>query len=88
MLTATYTINDWYILGLQLNLLPQTLDKIKLNCQQDVVACHRKMLQAWLNTGSASWLVLSNALMSPLVHKKGLADEIAKNHPCECVYLC
>ena len=81
---ATYTITDWYTLGLELHIPPDVLDKIQIDFQT-VSVRHRNMLKHWLKTGSATWLALSNALMSPLVDQKGLANDIATNHPCECV---
>ena len=86
MLIATHTITDWFYLGIELDIPPNVLNKIKLDCQS-VSERHCNMIQYWLDTGSATWLALYNALMSPLVDKKGLAKEIAKNHPCEYVYM-
>ena len=82
VLRATHTITDWYNLGLELDIPPPTLNKIQVD-YLSVSERHRNMLQYWLNTGSATWLVLANAIMSPLVDKKGLANDIAKNYPCE-----
>ena len=38
------------------------------------------MVSEWLDTGKATWRGLVQALTSPLVNKKGLAVEIAKQH--------
>ena len=38
------------------------------------------MVSEWLDTGVAKWRGLVQALASPLVKKRGLAVEIAKQH--------
>ena len=45
------------------------------------------MILKWLDTGEASWSSLVEALKSPLVNKKGLAEQIIKDHPKKCCML-
>ena len=85
VMKATQTISDWYTLGLTLGILSHVLDKITMD-ESKVLNRQRSMLQHWLDTGHASWMMLVDALMNPLINKDGLAKEIARNHPCE--YIC
>ena len=78
---ATVEVTEWYDLGLELGLLPYQLDVIQKDSRVTTDG-QRLMLQKWLDTGSASWSSLVEALKSPLINKEKIADEIAKAHPC------
>ena len=83
---ATYTINDWSDLGIELGLTNDIIVRIETDYskQRDRL---RNMLSQWIDTGRASWAILVTALHSPLVYKEGLASEITRNHPCKCEVL-
>ena len=63
-----------------LGLKKDALDRIDQNKRGIVEDCRKEMLSQWLDTGEATWHCLVQALMSPLVNKKGLATVLAKQH--------
>ena len=81
MLEEIISVGDWKSLGLKLKLRKYQLDDIDNNNRERVKDCRREMISQWLDTGNASWHALVRALASPLVGKRDLAMEIAKNHP-------
>ena len=85
VMNATDTISDWYTLGLTLGIHSHVLDIITMD-KSTVLSRQCSMLRHWLDTGHASWMMLVDALRNPLISKDGLAEEIARNHPCE--YIC
>ena len=69
VLKATVGVNNWHKLSIALGLptYQQSHDSTEV-------------IQRWLDTGSASWSKLVEALKNPLVAQKGLADSIAAAH--------
>ena len=65
---------------MKLNLQEYQLDGIDKNHRGNIKDCVRTMVSEWLDTGVATWRGLVQALASPLVNKRGLAVEIAKQH--------
>ena len=61
------------------------LEKIEKD-GHNVPDCQRKMSTKWLNTGSANWACLVEALKSPLVNKEEIAEKLAKAHPSKYMY--
>ena len=63
----------WYNLGLQLNLSPGTLNRIRAQFS-DSRDQLREMLKVWLTTSdNTSWKTLTNALKSPTMGETQLA---------------
>ena len=56
------------------------LDRIELDNHGIVEDCQKAMVSEWLHTGVATWRGLVQALTSPLVNRRDLAIEIAKQH--------
>ena len=80
ILKAVVTVNEWHSLGLELGLKKDALDRVEIEKKGNVLHCQKKMVSQWLDTGKATWRSLVEALMSPLVGKEGLANELAKEH--------
>ena len=83
LMKATHTINNWFLLGLELGVSSSVLGRIEQDSSK-VLDRLCNMLLHWIGTGRASWAVLVRALHSPLLNKEGLANEIARNQPCKC----
>ena len=81
VLKAILTVNGWQALGLMLGLKKYALDVIDLHNRGKVEDCRIEMVSQWLDTGEATWRRLVQALESPMVNKRGLAVEIARQHP-------
>ena len=58
----------WYNLGLQLKVSVTDLQRIESEYKNDHGTCLRQMLVRWLETGSATWEALIEALQAPIVH--------------------
>ena len=54
--------NRWYDVGIQLDIPDSVLDEIERDWLQDVHTARRRMFQAWLRTGRASYRALAGAL--------------------------
>ena len=76
---ATFIISDWSTLGVQLGLPRSSVEKLEIE-NTEIVDLQQKILQQWLDTGSASWAKLVKALTSEVVDKAVLATRIAKDH--------
>ena len=76
---ATKAITDWSILALLLELSEADLDNIK-SATHDKQE-QKKIIKKWLDSGTASWAVLVNALNDELVKQGAIANEIAKKYP-------
>ena len=86
VLEATVEVTDWYSVGLTLGLPVHMLDTIRRDgCNE--TDRKRKMILKWLDTGEASWSSLAEALKSPLINKRGIAEQICKDHPGTCKYI-
>ena len=87
VLEAIITVTNWFELGLKLDIPFHELERIKREGydEKDRLC---GMIRYWLNAGQASWFILVEALMSPLVDMKGLAMKIAGNHSGMCVCVC
>ena len=75
-------VTDWYQLGIQLGLEPQTLNFIERNHPHDALRCKTEVLNWWLqNELEISWWKLAKAVEAIGGHKV-LADKLIKNmHP-------
>ena len=71
----------WKFLGLELGLLGPTLDGIS---SSDYEVCKMEMIQKWLNKEDPdchpSWNSLAEALRSPLVQHKPIAEDIERKY--------
>ena len=84
VLIATVEVTDWYSLGLTLGLPDYQLDTIRRD-GYDETDRKRKMIIKWMDTGLASWSSLVEAVKNPLINKKGVAEQITKDHPCKYI---
>ena len=75
-------VTDWYQLGIQLGLKPQTLIFIERNHPHDALRCKTDVLNWWLlNELEISWRNLAEAVEAMGGHKV-LADKLIKKiHP-------
>ena len=82
VLRAITSVVKWHSLGLELPGLDKCqLDKIETDNRGIVDDCQKAMVSQWLHTGDvATWRGLVQALASPLVKRRDLAIEIAKQH--------
>ena len=73
-------VDDWKLLGLSLELPSYKLDRIKREGfnEREMI---QKMVSLWLDSGTASWRALVQALFKPLMNKEDLARRISKEHP-------
>ena len=76
---ATHKVVDWTILAPLLDVPEETVERIKIDIQGSLNQ-QKAIIQAWLDSGTASWAILVSALRNELVGKKAVADEIAKQH--------
>ena len=75
----------WQELGLALGVFQPTLDNIRADYRY-VNDCKREMLKHWLNQEvNCNWKSLAEALRSPTVNHKPIADAIEKKY-CYCQY--
>ena len=77
---ATKAITDWSILALLLELSEADLDNIE-SATRDKQKQQKSIIKKWLDSGTASWAVLVNALNDELVKQGAIANEIAKKYP-------
>lgn len=73
---------NWYMLGLQLNMMAWTLDGIKLesHCSKYQLM---EMLKDWLKTdNNPQWRTLINALRSKSVGASRLAGDLERKYCC------
>ena len=71
---------QWYNLGLQLNLGPETLDRIRTRFS-DTRDQLLEMLKVWLTaTDNTSWKALADALKSRSVNESGTADYLESKY--------
>ena len=81
VLSAIISVVKWHSLGLELpGLEKYHLDRMEINNRGIVEDCQKAMVSEWLHTGVATWCGLIQALTSPLVNRRDLAIEIAKQH--------
>ena len=71
---------QWYNLGLELDITPDTLDAIKQDNANKTEDCFRAMLTKWLREHQPTWSVLAEALRSPSVGRSDLAEDIAEQN--------
>ena len=86
VLKAIVEVTDWYSVGLALGLPDHQLDTIRRD-GYDETDRKRKMILTWLDTGVASWSSLVEALKRPLINKRGIAEQICKDHPSKYMYI-
>ena len=77
---ATKDITDWSILALLLKLSPAEFKNIE-SATRDKQEQQKNIIIKWLDSGTASWAVLVNALNDDLVKQGAIANEIAKKYP-------
>ena len=77
---ATHEVADWTLLALLLGIPNETVEHIKIDTQ-GALNQKKAIIQAWLDSDTASWAILVSALRDKLVGKDAAADEIAKQHP-------
>ena len=80
VMIATNGIDNWPRLGLALGVPQPTINHIRQQYPNPLDQ-QEQILSHWIGTGEATWAKLVTAIAGPLVNKKGLADEIARNHP-------
>ena len=73
-------VTDWKLLGLLLKLPSYELEGISLD-GYNLKDRLQKMVSLWLNSGTASWRALVQALFDPLMNKEELARRISEEHP-------
>ena len=73
--------NNWYDVGVELDVSPTTLDNIKTQFHENA-DCLREMLKVWLKGPNCSWKVIVAALKSKALREKTgtLATEIDKEY--------
>lgn len=69
-------IETWRILGMLLGLQPDTVSEMFTEHANDFIALKTSLITAWLNTGSATWIDLVNALKDDLVRQNAIANKI------------
>lgn len=57
----------WYNIGLQLRVSVTDLQRIESEYKNDHSTCLRQMLVKWLETGTATWEAICDALQAPIV---------------------
>ena len=80
MLRSIIEVTDWMSLGLSLELPSHELDRISLDGHNEKDRL-QKMVSLWLDSGTASWRALVQALFDPLMNKEELAKRISEEHP-------
>ena len=73
-------VTDWKLLGLLLKLSSYELEGITHN-EYNESRRLQKMVSLWLDSGTASWRALVQALFDPLMNKEELARRISEEHP-------
>ena len=73
-------VTDWKLLGLLLKLPSYELERIRRDGYDEIERLQR-MVSLWLNSGTASWRALVQALFDPLMNKEELARRISEEHP-------
>ena len=79
-MTATMAITDWGTLTLLLRLSPAEFENIT-SATSNKQEQQKNIIIKWLDSGTASWAVLVNALNHELVKHGAIANEIAKKYP-------
>ena len=80
VMRATKAITDWSIIALLLELSPAEFKNIE-SATRDKQEQQKNIIIKWLDSGTASWAVLVNALNDELVKQGAIAIEIAKKYP-------
>ena len=80
VLRSIIEVIDWMSLGLLLGLPSCELERIKIDGQDERERL-RRMVSLWLDSGTASWRTLVQALFDPLMNKQELARRISQEHP-------
>ena len=71
---------QWYNLGLDLDITPDSLDAIEQANGQNPDRCFRAMLTKWLREHEQpTWSALAGALRSPSVGQSRLSEKILQN---------
>ena len=73
-------VTDWMSLGLLLELPSCELERIRRDGFDERERLQR-MVSLWLDSGTASWRALVQALFDPLMNKEELARRISEEHP-------
>ena len=86
VMRATMAITDWSILALLLKLSPAEFKNIE-SATRDKQEQQKNIIIKWLDSGTASWSDLVNALNDKLVKQGAIANEIAKKYPKSKYYI-
>ena len=73
-------VTDWMSLGLSLKLPSYELEGIRQD-GYNLKDRLQRMVSLWLDSGTASWRALVQALFDPLMNKEELARRISEEHP-------
>ena len=73
--------SQWYNVGIELDISVDTLDAISRNKRDDCGDCFSAMLTEWLRREQPkpTWNAVADALRSPSVNRRHLAEEIMSN---------
>ena len=80
VMIATNSIDNWPRLGLALGVPQPAINHIRQQYPNPLDQ-QEQILYHWIETGEATWAKLVTAITGPLVNKKGLSKEIARDHP-------
>ncbi len=80
VLGSIIKVHDWMSLGLLLKLPLYELEGIRRDgyYERDRL---QMMVSQWLDSGTASWRALVQALLDPLLNEEELARRISEEHP-------
>ena len=81
VMKATKDITDWNVLGPLLGLPEHHILRIEADTRNERREQQQKIIEQWLNSGTATWAVLVSALRDELVGRDAIANEIAKKYP-------
>ncbi len=76
VLGSIIEVTDWMSLGLLLGLPSHKLVRISQDGRERL----QRMVSLWLDSGTASWRALVQALFDPLITEAVLARRISKEH--------
>lgn len=70
----------WYTLGMNLDVSLSRLDQIGHDCKAECSMCMIKMLQVWINSGTATLAQLVQALRQPSINQNAVANKIEETN--------
>ena len=74
--------NEWYNIGLALEIPPDELDEVKKTCQDKPNECFTELLKRWLKRGTPqpTWSAIVKALRAKIVCQGHLASEVENSY--------